>query len=309
MNSTFAVPHSQQQSLDRIVANVNKTVITQSELDEAIEKIKKQLSASHTPIPPAAILRKQVLDQLINRKLQLDLAEQMGIHVTDADVTKAINSVAQKNRITTDKLYAAVNEQGLSKEEYRQEIHDEMTTNRIAQQVLGGKIVISEQEVDNFMKSPAFQSYNTKEYHLEDILIALPDKPSMKDITEAKIQAEAILAKLHRGVSFTEAATDSTGKPLQGGDLGWRKLPEIPSAFADKIITMKINDIAGPIQTANGYHIIHVAGIRSAGMQGSKEDLRKQAQELLYQRKYEEALKAWNAKLRSEAYISIHLDK
>ncbi len=306
--SAIAATHSNEQSLDHIVVIVNKTVITQSELDEAISKIKQQLTATHTPTPPPAILRKQVLDQLINRKLQLDMADTAGIHITDADVTKAIDTVAKKNKITPEKLYSAVAQQGLSKEAYRKEIHNEMAINRVEQQMIGGKMAITEQEVNDFMRSPTWLSYNSKEYHLEDILIALPEKPTVKDLAEAKARADAVLAKLHRGASFSEAAVaDSSGsKALQGGDLGWRKLPEIPSAFANRLVTMKANDIAGPIQTPNGYHIIRVAGIRSVGMQGSKDAQRKQVQELLYQRKYEEAVQSWTMKLRSESYINMH---
>lgn len=309
MNSyAVNVTKKNEQSLDRIVAVVNKTVITQSELDTAMDRIKKQLTATHTPIPPGTILRKQVLDQLINRKLQLDLAEQAGIQVTEADVTKAINIVAQKNRITPAKLYATVAEQGLNKQEYRKEIHDEIAINRIEQQMIGGKMSISSQEVDDFMRSAAWLSYNSKEYHLEDIFIALPETPTAQDMAKAKARAEAVLAKLHQGISFREAAVaeSNSSKALQGGDLGWRKLPEIPSAFASRLVEMKTNDIAGPIQTPNGFHIIRVAGIRSVGMQGSKEEQRKQVQELLYQRKYEEALQSWATKLRSESFINTH---
>jgi len=296
------------QSLDHIVVIVNKTVITQSELDEGIERIKKQLAASHTPMPPNAVLRQQVLDQLINRKLQLDMAASAGIHITDEDVSKAIATVAEKNKVSTEKLYSLVAEQGLTKEAYRQEIHDEITINHIEQQMVGSKITVSQQEVDDFLRSPTWRSYNSKEYHLEDILIALPEKPSAKDITEAKARAASVLAKLRKGASFNEAAVaDSSGsKALQGGDLGWRKLPEIPTAFANRLVTMKTNEIAGPIQTPNGYHIIRVSGIRNVGMQGSKAEQRKQVQQLLFQRKLEEALQSWTTQLRSAAYINRH---
>lgn len=306
-SSASSITKKNEQSLDRIVAVVNKTVITQSEFDEAMDRIKKQLVATHTPIPPGTVLRKQVLDQLINRKLQLDVAEQVGIQVTAADVTKAINTVAQKNRITVTQLYATVAQQGLNKQEYRKEIQDEIAISRVAQQMMGSKIAISPQEVEDFMRSAAWLSYNSKEYHLEDILIALPETPTAQDMAKAKARAEAVLAKLHQGVSFREAAVTESNdsKALQGGDLGWRKLPEIPSAFASRLVAMKTNAIAGPIQTPNGFHIIRVAGIRSVGMQGSQQEQRKQVQELLYQRKYEEALQAWITKLRSESFIQL----
>ncbi|MCC2666142.1 MAG: surA [Gammaproteobacteria bacterium] len=304
-NAVFGATSKNEEPLDVIVAIVNKTIITQSELEDAINRIEKQLLASHTPIPSDTILRKQVLDQLIDRKLQLDLAEQAGVRVTDEDITKAINEVARKNHITTDRLLAAVADQGLNTSEYRREIRDEIAISQIAHQMIGNKITVSEQEVDDFMRSAAWLSYNGKEYHLEDILIALPEKTTPQDIADAMAHAKTLLEKIHNGVSFHEAAAaDSHGsKALQGGDLGWRKLPEIPSAFAGKLVTMKENDVAGPIRTANGFHIIHVAGVRHAGMQGNQANQRKQVQQLLYQRKYEEALQNWVTRLRSEAFI------
>jgi peptidyl-prolyl cis-trans isomerase SurA len=200
-----------------------------------------------------------------------------------------------------DKLYAAVAEQGLSKTEYRKEIHDEITINRIGQQMVGEKIFVSPQEVDDFMRSAAWSSYNSKEYHLQDILIALPEKPSAGDLANAKDRVRTVFTKLHRGANFLEVAASE-----QGGDLGWRKLPEVPSAFANRVVAMKENETAGPIQTANGFHFIRLAGIRSTGMQGSKAEQHQQVQELLYQRKYEEALQTWMTKLRSESFVNTH---
>jgi peptidyl-prolyl cis-trans isomerase SurA len=202
INTSTAAAKS-EQSLDRIIAVVNKTAITQNELTEAMEKTTRQLLATHTPLPPKEMLKKQLLDQLINRTLQLDLAKQAGIQVTEAEITKAILSIAQKNNISLEKLYASVTEQGLNKAAYRHEIHDEIIIGRIEQQMIGNTIFISPQEVDNFMSSTAWLSYHGNKYH-------------------------------------------------------------------------------------------------------SKEEQRKQAQEVLFQRKYEEALQTWIAKLRSESFINTH---
>ncbi|HLB57838.1 MAG TPA: SurA N-terminal domain-containing protein, partial [Gammaproteobacteria bacterium] len=233
-----------KQSLDRIAVILNDTVITQTDLDQAMETIKKQLSASNTPIPPAIVLRKQVLDQLINRKLQLQLAEQSDVTVSDAQITAAINNIAKTNNITADQLYEAVLKQGLTRKDYRKEIHDEILIQEIQQQAVGGKITLQPQEVDDFMRGSAWQAYNTKEYHLEDILIALPETPTPEDIANAKKRAETVLAKLRGGMSFKEAAVSESGdsNALQGGDLGWRKLPEIPSAFAETLTQKKEKD-------------------------------------------------------------------
>ncbi len=296
-----------EQSLDRIIAVVNNSVITQSELDQAILRIKKQLVANNTTIPNLQSLQKKVLDQLITKKVQLDLATQMGIHASSQDIDKAIAIIAASNHLTVDRLYQEVNRQGLTKAEYRSEIQDEYIIHKVEQQAIGHQLAISPEEVNDFMRSSAWQALSAKEYHLEDILITLPESPSLKQIQAARLHAENILKKLHTGTSFSEMAFSDSGsdKALQGGDLGWRKLPEIPSAFANRLIEMKVNDIAGPIQTPNGFHIIHVAGIRDAAMLGNETAQRNKVRELLYERKFEEALQSWLTKVRSEAFVNI----
>lgn len=297
------------ESLDRIVAVLNDTVITQSELQESINTVKKQITASHMSLPTENILRKQVLDQLINRKLQLDLAEQAHISVTNAEVDAAIAGIAKDHNVSVAELYQKINEQGLTKAEYHKQIQEEMTLQRVQQQNIGARLNVSPKEIDDFMHSKDWQAYSKKEYHIEDILVGIPEEPTSQQISAAKAQADKIMTKLHQGVNFRQAAmSDSTNaNALQGGDLGWRKLPEVPSAFSEKIIRMKADDIAGPIQTPNGFHIIHLAGTRDvSGMSAANE--RKQVEQLIFQRKVEEALQNWITRLRSSAYVDLNPD-
>lgn len=308
LNNAIAASKPTGEALDRIIAVVNDTVITQSELDTAIDSIKKRFSGGETPLPPEAVLRKQVLDQIINRKLQLQLAEQAGIKANDTQINKAIGSVASQNGVTVKELYQKVASTGMSESDYRKEIRDEIILQEVQQQEIGPRITIAPQEVDDFMRSADWKNYNNKEYHLEDILIALPDTPSSKDIELAKKQASNILSKIHRGQSFQELALAESGggSALQGGDLGWRKLPQIPSAFASALVQMKENDVAGPILTPNGFHIVRLIGIRETGKQNDGMSQRKQVEQLIYQRKFEEALQSWITKLRGTAFINLH---
>ncbi len=302
----MAAAKAPQESLDHIVVIVNDGAITQSELNQELSMAKKQLLSANTPLPAADVLRKQVLDQLINRKLQLQIAAQAGVKVSDDAVNKAIDTIAKNNKVTTAELYQKVGAEGVNATDYRQEIHDQLTMQRIQQQEVVAKMAITPEEVKSFMRSKAWQQATAKEYHLEDILIALSDTPSPQDIAAAKTRAEAVIAKIRQGMNFKSAAAAESGdsKALEGGDLGWRKLPEIPSAFAAKISAMKQNDIVGPIQTANGFHILHLAGIRNAG--GAGEPSKKQLEDLLFQRKFAEALQTWLMKLRSQAFINMH---
>jgi peptidyl-prolyl cis-trans isomerase SurA len=299
----FTISHG--QSLDRIVAIANDTPITQTELNEAIASAKKQVEGTGIILPAENIMQKQVLQQLVDRKIEMQLADQTGIKVTDEQVGKAISHIAEGNNMTAEQLLEQVKHQGMTIEDYRKEIREEITIQELQQQQVGAKISISQQEVTDFLRSKPWQVSNNKEYHLEDIVVALPDEPTTQQIQDAKKQAEATLDKLHHGTNFhTAAMSDSSGaQALKGGDLGWRKLPEIPSAFAKDVMTMQTNDIAGPIQTSNGFHIIHLAGVRSTGKQDTST---KQVQQLIYQRKMEEAVQTWLAKIRSQAFINMN---
>ncbi|GEM_PF-667946 len=294
------------QSLDKIVVIINDDVITQSELNRALALVKIQIAQAQAPQPPDDILRKQVIDQLINKKLQLQIAKQANISVSEADLNKTIANIAKQNNFSVQELYQRLNSDGMSTTDYRAELREQLTLQKLQQQELAGRITISPEEVDRFIRSQAWQNNNLKEYHLEDILIPVADTPSPEDIAAAKKHADAILAQLNQGKSFQEVAQAESkdAHALQGGDLGWRKLPEIPSAFAERVTQMQANQIVGPIQTSNGFHIIRLVAVRNVDAKQNKPD-RKQIENLLLQQKYEEAIQIWISKLRAQAFIVI----
>lgn len=296
------------ESLDKIVAIINNGVIVESELNDAIANIKKQFSSANTSLPPEDALRKQVLEQLVTKRLQLQIADMAGIEINDEKIDKAILSIAKKNRLTEAELYQELARRGINKETYRKDIHDEYIIHQVQEKAVAASINITPQEVDDFMRSAAWQAHNNKEYHLEDILVALPDTPSTTDINHAKKRADELLNKIRNGADFNEVAmSESNGdKALQGGDLGWRKLPEIPTAFSNPILLAKEGDIVGPIQTPNGFHLLHIDGIRNAGSELKGDEQKRQIQQLLFERKFEEGLQNWMSKIRSEAFIDMN---
>jgi peptidyl-prolyl cis-trans isomerase SurA len=296
------------ESLDGIVAIVNDSVITQSELDDSINTVKKQLASSNTSAPTPTEIRKHVLDQLIDRKLALQLADAGGLKITDEQIDKAIANIAAQNKVTVKDLYDKVAETGLSTAGYRKEIREEMLIQQVQQHDVGSHLTITPQEVDDFMRSATWKAYNNREYHLEDILIALPATPSSQDVANAKKQADEVLAKIHSGMSFSAVAAADSGnsQALQGGDLGWLRLPQIPPAFANELVHMKPTEILGPVSTPNGFHIVRMVAIREIPTQGNAAQQRQQVQNLIYQRKMTEGLQAWSTKIRGEAFINTH---
>jgi peptidyl-prolyl cis-trans isomerase SurA len=305
----FSFKASCAEKLDQIVAVVNNSVIVESELDDEMNKIKKQLKAENTSLPPGDVLRKQVTEQLINKKLQLQLAEQAGIDPSMGEIDNAIRNIAKNNRLTVDQLYDALAKRGITRSEYQKNIHDEYIIQQVQHQAIGAKITVSDQEVDDFMRSAAWLASTNKEYHLEDILISLPEAPTPEDVMKAKKHAETLMTKIRQGKSFRDAAVAESddSKALQGGDLGWRKLPEIPSVFAAVILQAKEGDVLGPIQAANGFHIIHLVQLRSVAETKTDASQKNQIKKLIFERKYEEAKNAWLTKIRSEAFINTNL--
>jgi peptidyl-prolyl cis-trans isomerase SurA len=296
-----------EQSLDQIVAIINDDVITKSELNHAISTTKMQLEQAQTATPPEDIFHKQVMDQLINRKLQLQMAKQSGIQIPDAELENTISRIAKQNNMSISMLYDRLTKEGMSIDEYRSEMRDQMTLQKLQQQEVVGKISVSPQEITNFMHSKIWQTNGQKEYHLEDILVPLSDTPSSQEVVATKKQAEAVIVKLNQGQSLRDVAKAESRNKLESNDLGWRKLPEIPSAFGDQVARMQTKEIAGPIQTSNGFHIIRLVAARNIGTQAAPD--RKQVEELLLQRKFEEAVQNWVSKLRNQAFIVMDPEK
>lgn len=298
---------SGEQSLDQMVAVVNDDFITRSELDRAMTATKMQIAQqpSATNVSEKS-LEKQVLQQLINKKLQLQTAEQAGIKITDAELDKAIANIAGQNNVSIDELYKHVEQEGMTVAVYRSEIHDQIVLQKLQQREVAGKVTITPEEVTAFMKSNTFKENSANEYRLQDILIPTSDTPSSREIAAVKSRADTIMQQLRNGVSFDALAkAESHGATaLQGGDLGWRKLPEIPSAFADKISGMKKNDIIGPIQTPNGFHILLMTDLRKLDDGNKTLSDRKTVEAMLLQQKFEAAVQNWVSRLRSQAFIT-----
>ncbi len=294
---------SGEQSLDNIVAVVNDTVITQTELNQSVSIARKQLESENVNQPPAKILRKQILRHLINEKLQLELAEQNGINIEDSDLDKAVDHIAKDNGITVSEFYKRIGQEGLSVSAYRKQIRQSLVLQRLQQREVASRINVSQEEISDFLKSTMHQNSGEKEYHIQDILVGVSDSPSPQEIAIAKKFAENIAVKLRKGSKLSDLASAET-ESLQDNDLSWRKLAEVPTAFSTPVMHMRLNEFSQPVQTANGFHIIHLIGLRDLPST-HKLPQREEVAQLLFQRKFEEAMQGWLAKIRGQAFIMI----
>ncbi|HVQ32420.1 MAG TPA: peptidylprolyl isomerase [Lysobacter sp.] len=260
----FGAAHAQDlQPIDRPVAIVEEDVVLKSELDAAVRNIRAQLASHPEQLPPEDVLEKQVLERLIVNKLQVARAESSGIKASDQDIDAAIGRIAEGNNLTPDQLRQQVAATGQTWDEFRRTIRDEMLIQQLRQSYAQSRIQVSDSEVDAAMAAQA----GTAQYHLANILVALPDGATAEQIGIAQKKIEGIKGLIARGeMDFGAAAVrfSDAQNNLESGDLGWRGLDEIPPTFANVIRTMQTGQVIGPIRGPSGFQLVKLLEQREA---------------------------------------------
>lgn len=271
--STASVPlqvlAQQTQALDRIAAVVDEDVILQSELDRALANIKTQYAGRENQLPPDDVLSRQVLERLVLVKLQVTRAEGSGIRVSDQELNQAINSIAQQNGSNLETLRARLAQDGIDFDEFRRSVRDEIIVQRLRQSYAQSRVSVSEGEVDAAIKQ---QAVTGTQYHLAHILIATPDGADANQIATGKQKADGVKALLDKGeLDFNAAAVRYSDSPnaLEGGDLGWRSMDEIPQAFLQVMQDMKAGDVVGPLRGPSGFQLLKLVEVRDANAAAS----------------------------------------
>jgi peptidyl-prolyl cis-trans isomerase SurA len=261
-----ALAHAAPTPLDSIIAVVNDDVITATELERELSDIRQQLRQQNTPLPPADVLRKQVLDRMVSKRIQLQLAAANHIKIDDEALNRAILNIASQNSLTLTQLRDALLREGFSFETYRENIRGEMTLAQLRQRQVVNRVVVTDQEVDEFLEAQAVQGSASEEYRLSHILIVVPESANVDTVDKAQRKANDVLAQLRAGVDFAQLAVSESGgqQALQGGDLGWRKAGQLPTVFGGKATTMKVGEISDLIRSASGFHIIKLTDKRSS---------------------------------------------
>ena len=261
--STWMVQAGTVTGVDRIVALVNDDIISQSELDSALNTLLLQLD-KNTQLPPMAALRKQVLDRLILKKLQLEAATLAGINVGEDQLAQTISNIAKQNNLSISQFREALEQQGMSFNSYREEIRSQLILAKLQDQEIRNRIRVSDQEVDTFLSQNAKNSGENANYHLSHILVATPEGASPEQLQEAETKANRIVGQLRDGADFkTMALSESdSSQALEGGDLGWRAANQLPTIFAEQVKNMAVGDVSNPIHTPSGFHIIKLNDIQ-----------------------------------------------
>jgi peptidyl-prolyl cis-trans isomerase SurA len=255
---------NQIQPLDRIVAVVNDGVILQSQLEQTMATVAHQIQASGNKLPSEDVLAKQVLQRLILNELLVQKARDNGVRVSDDQVDAAVASIAKQNKMSVPQMQAAMQQQGVDYASFRDQLRDQLLVRALQQQVMQQAGDVSNTEIDNLIASPAFKQ---GEVHLARILVGLPEGADAKQIAAAQAKADKIESELKAGKSFAALAVSDSSAPeaLDGGDLGWRRLDELPSDLQQVVGSLQPGQFTQPLRDASGFTIIKLDGKRAPG--------------------------------------------
>lgn len=251
--------------LDKIIVVVNDNVITQLELDDRIKIIRQQFKQKGSRLPSEEVLQKQLLERLILEKLQLELASKTGIRVNDEMVNRVIANIARENKLSLEQFREILKKDNVQFSDFRENIRREVIISRLRKVQVENKVSVSEQEIENHLSQTLTDKSDNDEFLLSHILIATPEAATPAQIEAAKVKAEKVVADLQNGEDFaqTAVAISDDELALKGGELGWRKLAQLPTLFAPVVKKMETNSIKGPLRSASGFHIIKLEDKRS----------------------------------------------
>jgi peptidyl-prolyl cis-trans isomerase SurA len=250
--------------LDKVAAVVNDGMVTESELIEQMGMITERLKQQNTPLPPEDVLRKQVLDRLIVQEIQLQRAKRIGLKISDEQLNSALAEIAERNKLTLSQLPAALAAQGVDYAGYRENMRKEITLQALRQRDVLGRINVSPRELEQFIERLKKLPSATDEYNVSHILIAIPQDATKAQMDDLNKRAQDIYERAKtEDFSRLAVANSNSQTALEGGSLGWRKGPELPTILAEVIVGLKPGEVSKPLVTSSGIHLVKLNEIRS----------------------------------------------
>ncbi|MCZ3384454.1 peptidylprolyl isomerase SurA [Kosakonia sp. SOY2] len=259
-NTSFAAP----QVVDKVAAVVNNGVVLESDIDGLMQSVKANAGQAGQQLPDDATLRHQILERLIMDQIILQMGTKMGVKVTDEQLDAAIADIAKQNNMTMDQMRSRLAYDGVNFSTYRNQIRKEMIISEVRNSEVRRRVTVLPQEVEALAQQVGNQNDASTELNLSHILIPLPENPTSDQVNEAESQARSIVEQARNGGDFGKLAITYSAdqQALKGGQMGWGRIQELPSIFAQALSTAKKGDVIGPIRSGVGFHILKVNDLR-----------------------------------------------
>ncbi|ACT05447.1 Peptidylprolyl isomerase [Dickeya chrysanthemi Ech1591] len=259
-NMAFAAP----QEVNKIAAVVDNSVVLESDINSLLQSVKLNAQEAGQQLPDDATLRHQILERLIMDNIILQMAQKMGVQVTDEQLDRSIANIAAQNRMSIDQLRSRLTAEGVSFDTYRGQIRKDMIIADVRNSEVRRRVTVLPQEVDSLAQQLASQGANGPEVNLSQILLPLPENPTQDQVDKAESLANRLVKEASQGADFGKLAITYSADPqaLKGGQMGWGRPQELPTLFAERLTNPQKGQIVGPIRSGVGFHILRVNDTR-----------------------------------------------
>ena len=264
---------AQMMPLDTIVAIVDEDIILASEVRDRVKQVKSSAEQRDIALPDDDTVVQETLDRLILESIQLQLADRFGVRIPDAQLDQSMARIAAQNGLTLEQFRDALTQSGQDYVEMREGLRDELAIQRVQQGSVMRDINITEKEVDNFMTTEEGAALTEPEYRVMQALLPISRSDSAETRAAKEDFVDGVLASVLAGINFSEAVNVQEPFAFRGGDLGWRKLSDIPSMFSQIIPSLAAGD-TGKVQSNSGLHLVHLAEARGLERLVEQTDVR-----------------------------------
>ncbi|PAU71539.1 peptidylprolyl isomerase [Vreelandella alkaliphila] len=298
---------TQRQMLDSVVAVVNDGVIMRSELDDRIAQVEQQAQTQDGNLPPRSQLAQQVLERMVMDEIQLQMARQANLSVDDTELNRQLRSIAESNGMTLEQFADAVEADGMTLGDVREEIRREMLMRQVQQRQISQRVTVTDRDVERFLSQQPSQQGQAfiEEIRARHVLVELT--PTRNE-DQARARAEQARQRLQQGADFASVArefSDDRGSAMNGGELGWVRPGQTVPAFEEAMGSLSTNQLSEPVRSQFGYHVIEVLERRRQDV--TDESRREQVRQAIFQRRANEELQAWQREMREQAFVDIRL--
>lgn len=254
-------------AVDSILVVVNNEVITRQEVAERLRSVEQRMAAQNVQVPPRNQLVRQLVERMIVERAQAQMAKESGIVVDDTMLDRAMQRIAEQNKLSMPQFRAQLEKEGIAYAAFREEIRREILTQRLREREVDNKVTVTESEVDNYLAAESNAGTQQQEIDVAQILVRVPENASPEQLNARRERAEDVLRQLKTGADFakTAATYSDAADALTGGDLGWRPADRLPQLFLDAVSKLQEGQVTPLLKSGNGFHILKLVGRRAAG--------------------------------------------
>ena len=257
-----SAPAAAPSPADYIVAVVNTEPITNNEVRARVARALREMGERGMVPPPAATLRKEMLERLISERAQLQYARELGLTVDDATLEQAELSIARQNQLATvPELYQRIEREGISVKDFRADVRNQVLLSRLREREIEPRIRVSDADVDAYIREQTGAQTAVPEVNLAMILVEVPERASADEVAKLQKRADEAAEKARAGEDFAKLAaeySDANNRGRDGGVLGLHPLDKYPELFVKSTQGVRVGGIVGPVRSPAGFHILKV---------------------------------------------------